>query len=490
MNNFSRPRRMSASAFLIIFIINVRKLLSYVIILTLIELFKSRNVGDKLTNILFILGGEVLLALVLSLLTYFTQKFSVKDGNLIFQRGLIAHDTVTIPLTKIHALRTNSGVWYRILGVRGIAIDTLASRFEEIELILDEADWQQLIKEIESQEKQPVAADAVEPPPFNPESTVKFSNLNLLRDALCQNHLKGAAILLGFLWMIYSEVSDVIDDAAERLANKAADFYEEANLSALDIAGLAAAGYLFVLLLWLGKAFLLYSNMTLSYNNRKLAFSYGLVSRRSSRFIFDKVCTIWVKRNFFERRFNLSTIKLCQALNATAREEDDNLKIYGADHSNLLLSWWLGKGYADAPDIITAKSGRGLYLHSVFPGVIISGAATLILCYYHQYLWTVLPGIYLISYLCRGVATVRHSRITLKESYLIVHNGRFADIRNYIKYADIQVVQIKRTPFTRWFHRVALTLSTPGSTFTVRSLKLEEATLIYELLLTARAARG
>lgn len=78
---------------------------------------------------------------------------------------------------------------------------------------------------------------------------------------------------------------------------------------------------------------------------------------------------------------------------------------------------------------------------------------------------------------------MRHSKITLKDSYIMVYGGRFAEIENYIKYHNIEVVKIRSTPFTRWFHRVTLSISTAGSNFSVRSLKIDEAKLIYELLL-------
>lgn len=78
---------------------------------------------------------------------------------------------------------------------------------------------------------------------------------------------------------------------------------------------------------------------------------------------------------------------------------------------------------------------------------------------------------------------MRHSRIELKPTYCIIHNGSFAETANYIKYSEIEVVGIFRSPLTRRTHRVSLALSTSGTTFFVRSLKEEEAALIRELLL-------
>ncbi|MDE6122047.1 MAG: PH domain-containing protein, partial [Duncaniella dubosii] len=78
---------------------------------------------------------------------------------------------------------------------------------------------------------------------------------------------------------------------------------------------------------------------------------------------------------------------------------------------------------------------------------------------------------------------IRDSHITLKDSYLIVNNGRFAETKNYLKYDNIEVVRVTRTPLSRFTGRVSLSLSTTGTTFTVRSLRQEQAMNIYELLL-------
>ena len=64
------------------------------------------------------------------------------------------------------------------------------------------------------------------------------------------------------------------------------------------LAGAAVILYIVVLALWIGKIFMRYANMTLDCDRRLLTFSYGLVQRSSSRFAFDKVCSLWVKRNF------------------------------------------------------------------------------------------------------------------------------------------------------------------------------------------------
>ena len=44
---------------------------------------------------------------------------------------------------------------YRLLDMKGVSFDTLASKAAEVELILDYKDWDALIERIEQQEQMP-----------------------------------------------------------------------------------------------------------------------------------------------------------------------------------------------------------------------------------------------------------------------------------------------------------------------------------------------
>lgn len=83
----------------------------------------------------------------------------------------------------------------------------------------------------------------------------------------------------------------------------------------------------------------------------------------------------------------------------------------------------------------------------------------------------------------KGVMAMHHSHITLRDSYIIIGKGRFAEIKNYLKYDNVEVVRLTRTPLTRFTGRVSMTLSTSGTAFTIRSLPQDRALYIYDLLL-------
>lgn len=483
MIDFSKPKRMSLSALFIIFVKNFKTFLGAFVVLFLIKMFDSDiSLAKRALVTLSSFGALTAVAFVTALIAYMPKKFYVSDGNLIFSHGLFHRETSTIPLDRVHTLRTRRGLWYRLFEMRGITFDTIASRGEEIELILDEAEWQQLLQVIEKEEKHEVNAPVSES--FTSAHSIQFDNRSLIADALCQNHLKGVAILLGFLATIYDSVNDFLDNSA--VYDMAVDTADKAEGFLSSIWLLAAAAvilYIVVLALWIGKVFMRYANMTLDCDHRLLTFNYGLVQRSSSRFAFDKVCSLWVKRNFLEKKWELATIMLKQAFNATSLKDDDNFRMYGRDNSDFLLKWWLGENYADDKVLIASASGRGVFWASfLFPLVLCIIAAVILYCT-GAHAWMVVPALCLLFFMIRAAKARQRSRIVLKESYIEIYGGYFAENISYVKYEDVEVVRKTRTPLARWSHRASIALATSGTGFNVRSLREKDVEKIYEMLL-------
>ena len=222
INDFSIPRRMSKSAFVIFFVKALRSYASLILILFTVRIFDSSDetsVMEYIIMLLSYLAGFIALSLITAFLSFYFKKYYVEDGNLIFIHGVIQHERTSIPLNKIQSLRTKSGLIYRMLDMKGISFDTLASRTEEIELILDDDDWDALLSRVETQEntqEEVQETEATEQEATANTKTVKLevSNLNLIKGALCQNHLKGMAVLFGVLATLYNQITSVNDKAA------------------------------------------------------------------------------------------------------------------------------------------------------------------------------------------------------------------------------------------------------------------------------------
>ncbi len=486
--DFSYPQRMSPAAFFIIFTKLFRRFLGPVGTLAIVNLISaySRDTEHLLIFILITIAACFGLPLIYTIIYYFTRKYYVKDGNLVFLSGLLNRETTIVPLDRIHSLRTQKGLWYRIFDMRGIVFDTLATRKEEIELILDEYDWKRLLAAIEQEDQVENPTQLSSNPQEIPQShasTIHYPTKNLLLAALCQNHLKGMAVLGSFLAVIFGNLNDLPEETTNTVAFYLDEYFEKLLASPLMIVSYLAIVYILILILWLGRVLLRYFDTTLKYDSKLLTFSYGLLNRASCRFFHDKICTIWIKRNLLEKKFGFCTLMLRQALNVSAKKEDDNMRLYGTDSSSFYLKWWLGDDYADSPGVMEAKSGKGLLYRYVAIISLLCIAVAIPLILSEEYIWLIAPFLYLLYSIVKGFYKMRQSKITLKEDYLVIHNGAFAEMANYIKYSNVEVVRLRRSPFTRFSHRVSLAISTSGTTFTVRSLPESQAQSIYNHLL-------
>ena len=482
-SDFSLPRRMSGSALWLMIAKGLREYAGIFVILIIAKLIDTDGqhaLYDKMRTVSVLFAGYLALAALPAFIGWYFKKYYIEGGKLIFIHGFFGKETTSIPLDKVQSMRTKQGFLYRVLGVRGVLFDTLASKLTEIELILDERDWKSLMERVETQE---AAADIVADDEAQEQTvSLSFSNSNLIKGAFCQNHLQGMAVLFAALSVVYDTVSGVDYHAVEHLVNYVDTQAGALSLRPSDYVAAALVLYFFVMLLWIGKVFLRYANMRVRMARGYLTFESGLISRGGIRFMYDKVCTVYVKHNFLERRLHGGTVILRQAVNATDRKRGADIKVYGSDSEADFLGWWLGKDYGSSAEIISARSGYGLMWHVMRIDILLSLAAAAVFACFGLYVWLAVPAAWLVISLVKGGLAVRRSRITLKEDYIEIHNGKFADIRNYVKYGNVEVVRLKATPFTPYTHRLSLTLSTNGTAFTLRSLKEQQARDICERL--------
>ena len=78
---------------------------------------------------------------------------------------------------------------------------------------------------------------------------------------------------------------------------------------------------------------------------------------------------------------------------------------------------------------------------------------------------------------------LRHSSISLHESYIRINRGNIARISDYIDYRDKESGEIRYTPFSKFTPRATLRLSTNSGILTVRSLHAASACAIRRRLL-------
>ena len=489
MNDFSRPRRMSPAALMIIFLKSIRELSSVsiiAIIYFLANLFRSSTINLKAIAIIAIFA--IALPAIIAFFRYYFSKFHIANDKLIFTQGFGFKQTTSIPLSRVHTLRTKRGIFYRLADLRGVTFDTLSSSSQEVELILDESEWQELLQRVRAGEEFTEASKSIEtlPPPFK-EDLLRVSNLNILKGALCQNHLKGFAIMAAILFALFDNLSQLEDGTAGQLIRYIDQEATKLILSAIDWCMLAIAAYLFAMLLWIGKVALRYYGMSIDIADNRLTIESGLLSRYTTRIARGKATVFVIKQNPLEKMAHCQTISIRQAVNVTnPKQEERNIRIYGSDLGDKLLAWWLGdEGTYHRSPLLSAKSGKGLFMRSFLPHLFVAVAALAILIFAAEIVTAavIICAAYAALMAIRAAMTWKHGGIQLTESHIRIDCGNIAKIHEYIRYRGVESVSIRNTPFSSVTGRVSMQISTNAGIAKVYSLKSDTATAIRNLIL-------
>ena len=492
MNDFSTPRRMSPAAFIVIWMQTFRQLITtYIVIIGMIMFDDDMIFSRRLVMAVAFVGAAIALSAGIAFLKYYFRKYHIEGDSLIYTHGLAFKNTTSVPLERIHNLRTKSGIFYRLVDMRGVSFDTLASEKQEVELILNESEWQALLRQVRIGEDFPDAGGldtAVAPPPPFRQDKLHVSNLNIIKGALCQNHLQGFAILGAIAAAVFNKVSEIDENATGRFIDYIDTHAGEVSLSVGQILLCAAVIYLLVMLLWTGRIALRYYGMTITIADNRLTFESGLFSRYTSRIARNKATVLSIKQNPLERLARCETISIHQAENVTDEKKRGDITIYGSDLGNRILGWWTGddagnkqpfrdKDSVEESVLMTARSGKGVFVRRFVPHLLIAVVALLVLMFAAD---IVIPAIAICSLYTglmagRAVMAWRHSSIELTDTYVLINRGNIARIREYVRYPDIESIRIRRTPFTRYTGRVSLQLATNSGATTVYSLTLADA---------------
>ena len=199
---------MSGSAYWVLFAKGLKEYASLFVILIVLKFIDAddqHTFMEKMRVVSLLSAGYLALAALTAFISWYFKKYYIEGGKLIFIHGLLSKETTSIPLSKVQSMRTKQGFIYRVLEMRGVLFDTLASKSAEIELILDDRDWKALMERVEVEEVVPGSSEfsgTSDTSRFSEAaeerisgSSLSFSNSNLIKGAFCQNHLQGMAVL-------------------------------------------------------------------------------------------------------------------------------------------------------------------------------------------------------------------------------------------------------------------------------------------------------
>lgn len=481
IRDFQQPTRMGWEALIVLTITTIWSFFQATWFVLVAIIFGSfRSFSWYIMILLF--AGLFILTLVNVLIKYFTTKLHITDGKVICTTGLFNQREQSIPLSRIHALRTKEGFLYQMVDMVGIVFDTISIEQGEIEFILSQENWKTLSSLVEVESKVTAKEEVVESEiRERPIAHYRLGLKGLLLSALTQNHFRGLLIIGVVFAAIYNSVPDQewllreVFDSAEGLV---------IGVSVLSILITLLAIYLTSVFLWICKILLQYWGLRVEFYDQHLIFQAGLLNKIMVKIPRDKVIGIEQKRNILEEKFGLTTITILQAKIVEGVKEKNRIKMFGIPFGEELITWWVGHDLSSENTNYESRSGIVLFWRSL------SIKWVPILAIYSLYSGLYFPwGLFLHIILVpiaiwESWMRFKKSRIELYDNYLLVQHGRFADRQTIIPYDNVEHLQAQRIHLGKWqSRRKKLTIATKSDPYVIRSLPRSEATNIYDYLL-------
>lgn len=455
--------------------------------LFIVIVVKSRTITKM---VLFISGFVVLIVLasvLMKVVDYLNRYFKIEDQKLVYKRGFFDKQVKILPLERIHTIRTKSGFWYQMFDMVGVSFDSIASEDVEVELLLNKEDFGLLLKTINEEGDYVISVaegGEGEAPKevLHPSDYKKFdySIKDLVLGAVTQNPIKGLLLFFGVVSFLFGEFYEVLLDHLSEVVDTVHYWYLGSDWVVLTL--VFVVSYLFTLLVWIIYAVVRQYGATVSVTSDKIRYEAGLLTRRAAFIAKTKITALTVKINILERLFGISTLRIEQSDAVEGKEGKERIIIFGWKYYDALINEWYGAEAVTRVERI--RSGIGLFVYTFFVwGIfVVALPTTVLMWYYPQALWLVLPATLGITAL-GAFLRYRQSGIALDRTHLLIYDGQYALRRTFIPIENVESVAVAQSFIQKRSGRAQLIIHTMADVHSVRSISHPEACKIRDYVL-------
>lgn len=331
-STFNTPQRQSLVGIIVLFFDTLRLYLKVFgpILIVLLVKFDEFN---KLYLTLGILLVIVVVALI-SFLKYqnFTFYIDVENEEFIISEGVFNKTKTTFQLNKIQQVNINQSLIQRVIGVFELEVDTAGSTNKEVKIraishslalslkahLLDNE------KKLSTTEVATAIEDFVTATPF-----IKISFISLLKVGITSNYIKSLALLILF----FITASDYINKFTGYDILKDGDIEKYVNKSAIIKSLLVLLLFLFVLVLIINifRIVVRYFDYKITKQKGSLLLSFGLINTKSIIIKSEKVQITSISRNYFQKKMNISEMKITQTTSGEKENRNTYIEIPGCN---------------------------------------------------------------------------------------------------------------------------------------------------------------
>jgi len=482
----------------------------------IIALFGAAN-GSY--TFVFIAGGIFVLSIVASTIRYLTLRYSIQNGELTVQSGLIFRRLRKVPTSRIQNIDLVQNVLHRIFGVAEVRVETASGTEPEAKLrVLSMAQVEQLRAKVKSASNVSVDAgsmsesEGAEGDAVGKESSsesleiLKIPSTWLLKAGLASN--RGMVMVFFLLGLYFQNMPDDdrgfrnVRDQIKGLSDYLPGFGQGWQLWLL----LAVAGVVLlflVRLLGIGWFILRFFGYRLNRSGDDFKISCGLFTKVSATVPVDRIQFISIHRSIIMRWFGLASIRIETAGGAAKSTEDATttvskrwfIPVVPETRVTELMSVirpgleWTESSFKWMPlaPRATSRFIRIAIVVSIFIALVGLGVSRP---------WGWLPGLVLcpliVLYAIKRSRSTKYSRVA---NGVIFRSGVFTKKTSITFFEKIQGAMLSQSPFDRRWGMKTLAVDTAAAgpanhTISVRYLDEAFATQEYREILCKSSTKA
>lgn len=319
-HDFSTPQRQSLIGIVVMAADALQSNVRALFPIAVIAFFNGEGKGYFL-----VLAGVILVvAIIAGYLKYlnFTYFIDEKSREFVVRKGVFSKTRIAIPLNKIQQVNINQNLLQRLLKVFALEIDTAGSGKTEVKIkaitqVHAYALEERLLHDKEfNNEYDNATADSIKrkPAPF-----VRISISSLLKTGITSNYVRSFGILLAFFISTWQHLDDLLTYSDTDKAFL--DEYLNMEFLIRSISIIIGVILFLTLLINLGRTILRFFDFKVTKEENTLLLSHGLINTRNTIIRAERVQILTVGRNFFQKKFDITDLKIKQASDLEASKE-------------------------------------------------------------------------------------------------------------------------------------------------------------------------
>lgn len=448
-NDFSRPQRQSLIGILIMFADTLQNAVRALFPILIVWVFKI----DKLNKIYLTLGIIAIFVIiaVIAYLKYRNFTFFLDEENeeFVIKKGILNKSRLGIPLDKIQQVNINQSLLQKFIGVHALEVDTAGSGKKEVSIraITHELAISLKARLLDGKRNTERADDSTPETRQEQHAFIQISLLSLFKTGITSNYVRSFGILLAFFITTFQYIEDFVKYA--EIDEDPLDNYLNTEVILKFMMIIIIAVLFMTLILNLFRTILKFFNFRITKQNNSLLLSYGLLNTRNTIIRPEKVQIVTVGRNYFQKKFDILDIKIRQASNQEANNQDQRktaieIPACTTSEKDMLLQFLLGK--IPQHGVMIKPSIRKI-LMQVIKFLIIPIGIFLLLAYFtfpeiKEYI--VFLPVYVLFISLIIYFGFRNNRLYVSDDFIIKQSGAWDIDKDYIAPYRIHAIAVRQ----------------------------------------------